>query len=138
MKEVILIKLGEIVLKGLNRRRFEEVLLQNIRRRIKPLGGFDIREAQSTVYITPREGADIDTAIEKVSRIFGIAAFSRACEVPKDLSAIENGAAEYLKRELCGVSTFKVECKRSDKQFPMKSPEICAEVGGFLLTGSRT
>lgn len=133
MKEVILIKLGEIVLKGLNRRSFEEVLLQNIRRRIGDLGGFEIREAQSTVYITPKPGADLDEAAERVAKIFGVAAFSRASEVPKEMPAICEGAAEYLKTQLSRVKTFKVESKRSDKQFPLKSPEICAEVGAYLL-----
>lgn len=131
MKEVILIKLGEVVLKGLNRRSFEDILLKNIRRRI--IGNFEIREAQSTVYVIPRNGADLDDAAERVAKIFGIAAFSRACEVEKDISAICSGAEEYLHKELLGVKTFKVECKRSDKRFPLNSPQICAEVGEYLL-----
>lgn len=133
MKEIILIKLGELVLKGLNRRAFEDVLLRNIRRRLEPLGGFRVREAQSTVYITPEDGADLDAAVEAVGKVFGIAAFSRACEVSKDISEICRGAAEYLKDELSAAKTFKVECKRSDKRFPLKSPQICAEAGGYLL-----
>lgn len=131
MKEVILIKLGEVVLKGLNRRSFEDILLKNIRRRI--IGNFEIREAQSTVYVIPRNGADLDDAAERVAKIFGIAAFSRACEVEKDISAICSGAEEYLHKELSSVKTFKVECKRSDKRFPLNSPQICAEVGEYLL-----
>jgi thiamine biosynthesis protein ThiI len=133
MKEIILIKLGEIVLKGLNRRSFEDVLLKNIRRRIAVLGGFDVREIQSTVYVTPRDGADIADAEERISKIFGIAAYSRACETQKNMTAICQSAAEYLHKELSGVKTFKVECKRSDKKFPLNSPQICAEVGAYLL-----
>lgn len=133
MKEVILIKLGEVVLKGLNRRSFEDVLLKNIRRRIESLGGFDVREIQSTVYVTPRDGADIADAEERIAKIFGIAAYSRACETQKDMTAICESAAEYLHKELTSAKTFKVECKRSDKKFPLNSPQICAEVGAFLL-----
>lgn len=132
MKEVILIKLGEVVLKGLNRHSFEDILLKNIRRRIGHFGGFDVKEMQSTVYVVPHEGADLDDAAERVAKIFGIAAFSRACEVQKELSAICSGAEKYLHKELSTVKSFKVECKRSDKKFPLTSPQICAEVGGYL------
>lgn len=132
MKEVILVKLGEVVLKGLNRRVFEDILLKNIRRRIGDFGGFDVREAQSTVYVVPREGADLDDAEERIAKIFGIATFSRACEVEKNMDAICSGAEQYLQKELSAAKTFKVECKRSDKRFPLNSPQICAEVGGYL------
>lgn len=133
MKEVILVKLGEVVLKGLNRHAFEDILLKNIRRRIGRLGGFDVRELQSTVYVTPRDGADLDDAEDCISKVFGIAAYSRACEISKDISAVCDGAVKYLKKDLSSAKTFKVECKRADKKFPLKSPEICAQVGGFLL-----
>ena len=132
MKEILLVKLGEVVLKGLNRRTFEDVLLKNIRRRICSLGSFDINERQSTVYITPKDGADLGDAEKRISKIFGIATYSRACETEKNISAICSAAYEYLYKELSAVKTFKVECKRSDKKFPLKSPQICTEVGSFL------
>lgn len=133
MNEVILIKLGEMVLKGLNRKTFEAALLKTIRRRLEKLGGFDIKAAQSTVYVIPREGADLDAAAEKVSKIFGIAAFSRACAVEKEMPAILEAAGEYLKYELLAAKSFKVESKRADKSFPLQSPEISAEMGQYLL-----
>ena len=133
MDEIILIKLGEMVLKGLNRNVFEAALLRNIRRRLNPLGGFDVKTAQSTVYVTPHDGADLDAAVEKVSKIFGIAAFSRACVVKKEMPAILEASAEYLKPELLAAKSFKVETKRADKIFPLKSPEISAQVGEYLL-----
>lgn len=133
MNEVILIKLGEIVLKGLNKNRFEEILLRNIRRRLEELGEFEIRSAQSTVCITPKDGADMNEAVKRVSQVFGIVAFSRACETRKEMDAILNAASEYLKDDLEAVRTFKVEARRSDKRFPLKSPEICAQVGENLL-----
>jgi thiamine biosynthesis protein ThiI len=133
MEEIILIKLGEMVLKGLNRNVFEIALLRNIRRRLNNLGGFDLKIAQSTVYVTPREGADLDAAVDKISKIFGIAAFSRACVVKKEMPAILEAAGEYLKTELLAAKSFKVESKRADKSFPLKSPEISADVGEYLL-----
>lgn len=134
MKEVILIKLGEVVLKGLNRHTFEEVLLGNIRRRVGDLGGFSVREAQSTVTVSPLDdSADLDAAADRIRHVFGIAAFSRAREVEKNMEAIREGAAEYLREPLSSVKTFKVESKRSDKRFPLTSPQISADLGGFLL-----
>ncbi|HBN80173.1 MAG TPA: tRNA 4-thiouridine(8) synthase ThiI [Ruminococcaceae bacterium] len=134
MKEIILIKLGELVLKGLNRRSFEAALVHNIRHRIDGLGGFDIRVAQSTVTVTPRdESADLDAAAEKIGKVFGIAAYSRACMTEKSMDSILKTSAEYLRNELEAAKTFKVESKRSDKSFPLRSPQISADVGEFLL-----
>lgn len=133
MKEVLLIKLGEMVLKGLNRNTFEAALLKNIRRRLELLGKFDIRAAQSTITVEPRDGADLEAAAERVAKIFGIVTFSRACVVEKNIDVILTSAAEYLKPELTAAKTFKVESKRADKRFPLKSPEISARLGEFLL-----
>lgn len=134
MKEIILIKIGEIVLKGLNRRTFEDVLIKNIKRRISPLGRFEIRNAQSTIYVMPKDdNIDLDEVSEKIEKVFGIATFSRACVAEKNLDDIKRLAVEYLDDELSLASTFKVESKRSDKKFPLKSPEISAEVGGYIL-----
>lgn len=134
MKEILLVKLGEIVLKGLNRKSFEDTLIKNIRRRLAKIGKFTVKCAQSTITITPlTDSEDMDEAAECISRIFGIAAFSRACVAEKNLDNIKETAAEYLEELFGTISTFKVEAKRSDKKFPYKSPEICREVGGYLL-----
>ena len=135
MNEIILIKNGELALKGLNRSTFEEVLLKNLRHRLRAVGNFTLRKAQSTVYIEPRdEETDWDTVSDQVAKVFGISAFSRACVVEKDLEAIKSAAAEYLAPSLLMARTFKVEAKRADKQFPLTSPQICAEVGGAVLS----
>lgn len=133
MKEIILIKLGELVLKGLNRRVFEDTLLRNLRRRLAPLGAFDIKSRQSTITVTPQEEVDLDEAADRVGRVFGIATYTRAGVAPKDMEAIKPAAAEYLRRQLLAAKTFKVEAKRSDKKFPLNSPAICAEMGEYLL-----
>ncbi len=134
MKEVILIKNGELALKGLNRGTFEEVLIKNLRWRLKPLGHFTFRKAQSTIYIEPQDAdVDWDEVSERVAKVFGISAYSRACVVEKELTAIAEAAASYLERPLRRARTFKVEAKRADKKFPLTSPQLCAEVGAQLL-----
>ncbi len=133
-QEVILLKLGEIALKGLNRKAFEDVLLKNIRRRLQDAGDFSVSSRQSTIYVEPKDSAaDLDLAEERVSKVFGVVGYARAGVCEKDLAAICQRAGEYLSEELETASTFKVECKRSDKQFPYKSPEVSAEVGHHLL-----
>ena len=135
MKEILLLKDGEIVLKGLNRRQFEDVLIRNIKYALKGLGGFQIKSAQSTIYIVPQsEDVDLDEAVDRISRVFGLVSFSRAAMCPeKTLDSVLATAPVYLEKMLCAAKTFKVEAKRSDKQFPYKSPEICREAGGALL-----
>lgn len=135
MKEIILIKNGELALKGQNRRGFEETLMKNIRRRLRSLGEVDIHAAQSTVYVLPKtEDFDMKEAVNRVGKIFGIAAFTPSAVAQKDMEKIKQTTALYLEKELSGASTFKVEAKRADKTFPFKSPEIAREVGGFLLS----
>ncbi len=135
MKEIILIKNGELALKGLNRSTFEDILIKNIRKRIKPLGEFEYRKEQSTVAVVPMDDyTDMDEVSDRISRVFGIAAYSRALQVEKDMDVILKNAPEYLAEQLKNVKTFKVEGKRSDKKFPLKSPEISAEVGGAILS----
>ena len=137
MKEIILIKNGELTLKGLNRSNFEDILIKNIRRRLRNLGEFDVRKAQSTIYIEPKsDDFDFAEALERVKLIFGIAAFSRACVCEKSMDDILEKSVEYLKDSLANIKTFKFEAKRSDKHFPLTSPEICREVGGKLLASN--
>ncbi len=134
MKELFLIKLGEMVLKGQNRAAFDASLLKTIRRRLYPLGEFDVRYAQSTVYVIPKdESCDMDKAQEKLEKIFGIVAFTRAAAAEKELSSICETATEYLADALCAAKSFKVESKRADKSFPLTSLELSREVGAAIL-----
>ncbi len=135
MKEILLLKDGEIVLKGLNRRSFEDVLKKNLKNTLRSLGRFEITSAQSTIYVKPlSDDIDLDEACDRVSKVFGIVAFSRAAVCEKTIDDILSTAPEYLAKELSFAKTFKVEAKRSDKKFPLKSPEICREVGGEILS----
>jgi len=134
MKEIILIKNGELVLKGLNRNTFEDILVKNIRRRLQAFGKFEIKRAQSTIYINPiDDDFDFEGALDAVGKIFGIAGYSRACVCEKDINDIIQKSKVYFAEQLKEVKTFKVEAKRSDKRFPLKSPQICETLGGSLL-----
>ncbi len=134
MKEIILAKYGEIALKGLNKNTFEDLLIKNIKRRLKPVGRFDYSRQQSTIYIIPEdESIDLDFTMEKLQTVFGIAVICRAAVIEKDFEKICEGTTEYLTDTLSYAKTFKVQAKRADKRFPMKSPEICSELGGVIL-----
>ena len=134
MKEIILLKNGEIALKGLNRSVFEDKLISNARRRLEELGKFGFRKAQSTIFVEPKdEDIDLDEAVDILQKVYGIIALTKAAVVEKDFEAIKETAIIYLKDELMEAKTFKVDAKRSDKSFPLKSPEICRELGGYIL-----
>ena len=133
MRDIILLKQGEIVLKGLNRRSFEMKLMGNVRRRLRPYGDFRVYAVQSTVYVEPQDDlCDMDGAFEAVKTIFGIASVSRAAACEKDKDAIFQTAKEYLREEMLSAHSFKVESKRSDKRFPMTSIQLSQYVGGLL------
>ena len=133
MKEIFLLKLGEIVLKGANKRQFEDKLRQNVRRRVRPFGNFDVYLMQSTVYVEPMdEMADVDGAWDACRAIFGIVSICRCRACEKDLDSIFNAIEEYLGDDLDCAESFKVESKRSDKAFPMTSIAISQAIGGRL------
>ena len=136
--EVILCKYGEIVLKGNNRANFESTLAKELRRRASPYGVFKIYFKQSTLYVEPRdENADMDGMYEAAKKVFGIIAVNRAVVCEKNMESIIATARAYLPEKLRGKRTFKVDAKRSDKKFPLTSPEISAEIGGVILSEVR-
>ena len=136
--EVILCKFGEVVLKGANRQNFESALVKELRRRASPHGTFKIYFKQSTVYVEPQnELCDMDGMYETAKKVFGIVGVNRAAVCEKNMDSIIKVASEYLPEKLFGKRTFKVDAKRSDKRFPLKSPEISAEIGGVILSSVR-
>ena len=133
MREIILLKQGEMVLKGLNRRGFEDKLMGNAKRRLKKYGSFKVYTRQSATYIEPQdESCDFEGAWQAMGRLFGVAGLCRARACPKDKDAIVACAKEYLGDKLRAARSFKVESKRADKSFPMTSIQLSQYVGGEL------
>ena len=132
--DIILLKYGEISLKGLNRPMFEKQLLANVAKALAPLGKFSIRKSQSTVYVEPL-GDDIDmqAATERLSKVFGIVNICPAAKCQKTIEDIERTTLECLSQIDLNGKTFKVEAKREDKQFPMNSPQLCRHMGAVIL-----
>ena len=139
MKEIFLLKLGEIVLKGANKRQFEARLRQNVRRRMKLYGNFDVYLMQSTVYVEPMdEDCDVDGAWEACRSIFGVVSLCRCRPCEKNLDAIFEAIENYLGDDLDCARSFKVESKRSDKRFPLTSIQLSQEIGGRLAEAHPT
>ena len=132
MQDMILLKLGEIVLKGLNKRHFEQKFIQNVRRRLKGMGEFNVYCLQSTVYVEPLGDCDMDEVLQAMTQVFGAASVMRAAACEKDIAAIARRAIEYLADDMRAAKSFKVETKRSDKSFPLSSIQVSQQVGGEL------
>lgn len=132
--DIILLKYGEISLKGLNRPMFERQLISNVAKALAPLGKFSVRKSQSTIYVEPLEdSADTELAVERLSKVFGIVNICPAAKCEKTIESIEKTTLECLSQMDIKGKTFKVEAKREDKQFPMNSPQICRHMGGVIL-----
>ncbi len=133
MEEIILIKMGETILKGLNRRSFESRFIRNLKNALRPLGDFDVSISQSAVFVAPLHGGtDMDSAFSAARKVFGAAAVSRAAVCEKDPDSILETAKRYLRDELENARTFKVESKRADKSFPLTSIQLSQRIGGDL------
>lgn len=132
--DIILLKYGEISLKGLNRPMFERQLISNVAKVLAPLGKFSVRKSQSTIYVEPLEdSADTELAVERLSKVFGIVNICPAVKCEKTIESIERTTLSCLSQMPLKGKTFKVEAKREDKQFPMNSPQICRHMGGVIL-----
>lgn len=134
---VILARIGEIVLKGLNRSRFEAKLIGNIKRRISDTGDYKIEQKQSRIWIVPVSAeCDLVKALDEVINVFGLVSASIVWRIEKSVSEIGLAATAYTRELLSenpGYMKFKVEARRSDKKFEMTSPEICEEIGAVIL-----
>ncbi len=132
--DLILLKYGEIALKGLNKPLFERKLIANINRRLDKIGKFSVRQAQSTVYVEPLDGSvDMNEAVEALKQVFGIVNICPVVKCEKDMDSIAKTVIECINDNRMGEKTFKVEAKREDKKFPLNSPQICMELGGKVL-----
>ena len=133
MNDIILLKQGELILKGQNRRFFEQRLVSNVKRRLIRLGEFRVYALQSTVYVEPKsDDVDMDAAFDAMQKVFGVVAVTRARACPKDKDAIVACTIAYLGEDMRAAGSFKVESKRADKSFPMTSIQLSQYVGGEL------
>ena len=133
MQDIILLKQGEIVLKGLNKKYFEQKLISNVKRRLRSLGEFDVTCTQSTIYVEPKsDDIDMDETQQAMTKVFGIAAVVRAAACGKTPEAMAQKAIEYMAEAMREAGSFKVETRRADKAFPMTSIEVSQYVGGEL------
>ena len=131
--EILLLKLGEVVLKGLNRKAFEDKLMNNVRRRIRRFGDFRVLVRQSTIYVEPQnDQCDMESTFAACCQVFGVAAVARAVPCEKTVEAIVDTAVAYLACDFAAARSFKVESKRADKLFPMTSIQLSQAVGGEL------
>ena len=131
-QEIFLLKLGEVVLKGLNRRSFEDKLLSNVRRRLRGCGSFQVYLRQSTIYVEPQGECDMEAAWVACRQVFGVVSIARAVPCEKTVEAITGTAEKYLASEFAKAKSFKVESKRADKSYYLNSIQISQEVGGEL------
>ena len=133
MNDIILLKLGELVLKGLNRHNFEEQLMSNARRRLRPYGQFKVSTRQSITYVEPRDDTcDVEGAFEAMKKVFGAAGVCRCRACEKDKEAMLAAIQDFLAPQIAAAKTFKVECKRSDKSFPLNSIQLAQYLGGEM------
>ncbi len=132
MKEIILAKYGEIILKGGNRPKFEKMLIENIKSALRYVAPCRVTLRQATIYVDTEEAGKLELICERMSKIFGIVSVTRAAVCEKTVDAIEQTAREYLAEDLSAPATFKVEAKRSDKAFPLTSTGLSIELGGYL------
>ncbi len=134
MEKVISVSLGEIVLKGLNRKYFEDKLIKQIRKAINDLGYEKIYKEQGKIYIEADDGV-FPQITHRLRKVFGLVYISPCIKVEKDMEKIGEAAVELIKNKLAESSyrTFKVETNRSDKSFPIKSPDISRAIGGVIL-----
>lgn len=133
MERILLIRYGEIILKGLNRPVFEDILMKNIRRALRGHGKFTLTRSQAIIYLKPEDDSRVDGMVEVLQKLFGVVSVVVAYQVGKSMDAVREALVPVLTPVLSQAKTFKVEAKRSDKKFPLKSPQICEEVGGDIL-----
>lgn len=138
-QNILIVRCGEVALKGMNKPYFERMLVDRIRRNLKAFKGVDIKRQEGLIFIRVEKDLDIDAIIKETAKVFGVASISKAVEAEPELEAIGKASVDYMMNliEERGVETFKVEAKRADKNFPVKSPEIGRIIGAKVLIGCK-
>lgn len=133
MYHEIMIRYGELSLKGKNRNVFIRKLRDNIRRIMKDLPTVKVKSEHDRMYLFAEEGQEIEEALTRLQDVFGIQSFSPAVRCKANLDTIKETAERILSDMETEGKTFKVEVRRADKTFPLKTIELQQELGGHLL-----
>jgi len=138
-QNILIVRCGEVALKGMNKPYFERMLVDRIKRNLKSFEGVDVRRHEGLIFVRAEKDLDIDAIVKQISKVFGVASISKAVEAPSELNAIGDEAVKYMMNliEERGVKTFKVEGKRADKTFPVKSPDLGRIIGAKILVGCK-
>ncbi len=139
-QNIYIVRCGEVALKGMNKPFFEKILTDRIRKALRHLNGVTIRREEGLIVVRTSPDIDKEAVISAVSKVFGVDSISPAIETETDMPAIEQAAIYYMNRVTAehDIRTFKVEAKRSDKNFPVKSPDIASRLGAHILTHFNT
>lgn len=138
-QNILIVRCGEVALKGMNKPYFERMLVDRIRKNLKSYKGVDVKRHEGLIFIRAEKDLDIEGIIKETAKVFGVASISKAVEAESELNAIGSAAVEYMMDliEKRGIKSFKVEAKRADKNFPVKSPEIGRIIGAKVLIGCK-
>ena len=138
-QNILIVRCGEVALKGMNKPYFERMLSDRIRKNLKKFDGIDVKRQEGLIFVRAEKHLDIDAVIKEITKVFGVDSVSKAIEAEPELDKIGQAAVDYMMDliEKRGVSTFKVEAKRADKNFPVKSPEIGRIIGAKVLIGCK-
>jgi len=138
-QNIFIVRCGEVALKGMNKPYFERMLVDRIRSNVKGLGNVEVKRQEGLIFVRADKDVDTDVLVRQIAKVFGVASISPAVEAPSNLDAIGEEAVKYMLNliETKGVKTFKVEAKRADKNFPVKSPEIGRIIGAKVLIGCK-
>lgn len=139
-EKIYIVRCGEVALKGMNKPYFERVLVERIKKNLKNIKDNRVSRKEGLIFVRVPLESDTNEVIAEISKVFGVSSVSPALEVESDLDSIGSKAVEFMNSmiENEGVKTFKVEAKRADKNFPIKSPEIAAKIGAYVLKGCGT
>ncbi|MDO5303448.1 MAG: tRNA uracil 4-sulfurtransferase ThiI [Clostridia bacterium] len=138
-QNIFIVRCGEVALKGMNKPYFERMLVDRIKKNVKQFDNVDVRRHEGLIFVRADKSNDKEALIKEISKVFGVASISPAVEAESHLDAIGEEAVKYMLDliETKGIKTFKVEAKRADKNFPVKSPDIARIIGAKVLIGCK-
>jgi thiazole biosynthesis/tRNA modification protein ThiI len=139
VRNTFIVRCGEVALKGLNKPYFERMLVDRIKRALKKHDGVEVKRNEGLIFVRASKELDSDLIVGDISRVFGVASISPAVETSSNMDDIGDTAVAYMLHliEKKGIKTFKVDAKRADKNFPVKSPDIARQIGAKVLIGCK-